>query len=734
MRSLALASFALALVVATVLLLRAAERDGGFVAFTNDASPTDDVLAIPPGRRGCQPVRRVPHPFDGVHVTVGAADAGHQVRVAVVDPGSGRTLASTRAQTAAAGRSIVGVALDDFPARSPVDLCIGNYGGNSITLLGTPGGKQSVRRGVTKTGEVFLSFTRPPRSLLDRIPDAFDHAALFKPGFVGPWTFWLLAGGVLVLAPGLVGAALWRAAREEDEEPVAGARSPKPVSYPTFRQRVEPHLLAHPRVHRYAAPPLEADAPGQPIAVCVEPAEGADPAPTLASLERQTRPATEVIEALPAEALTRTTAPWLAVVRAGDELAPLALERLGQAAALAGDADLITCDDDRVDSAGERHDPRVRPGPSPDHLLAQDLTGSLVCLRRDAAPRELGGRWRHRVALLQGGPAGAGLAHVPAILCHGRSAPKPEVDLALVGEALASWGQHSARAERTGNGVRVRRPLEGEPSVEAIVLFRDHPELLRRCASSLLERSSYDNLRVRLVDNGSGDPGIAELVARLEQDPRVTATRDPRPFNFAALNNAAAQASDADYVLFLNNDTEVLTETWIEELLEEAQRPEVGAVAPLLTYPDGTVQHVGAALGMLGYAGHPFAGLDPATRTPFGSALDGTRNWLAVTAACMLVGRSKFEAVGRFDETFVIAGNDVDLCLRLTAEGHRSLCVPHVQLAHDESRSRGAHIDPADFERSRASYGEFRTIGDPFYNPGLTLSRTDCGLRGPEEL
>jgi GT2 family glycosyltransferase len=282
--------------------------------------------------------------------------------------------------------------------------------------------------------------------------------------------------------------------------------------------------------------------------------------------------------------------------------------------------------------------------------------------------------------------------------------------------------------------IRVRRPLAGEPSVEAIVLFRDRPELLRRCTDSLLGRTSYDNLRVRLVDNGSRDPETAELLAGLDRDPRVVVARDGRPFNFAALNNAAVDESSADYVLFLNNDTEVLDEAWIECLLEEAQRPDVGAVAPLLIYPNGTVQHAGAVLGMHDYAGHPFAGLQPGVRTPFGSALDGTRNWLAVTAACMLVERRKFESVGRFDETFVVAGNDVDLCLRLTAAGYRSLCVPHVRLIHDESRTRGTHIDPADFERSRASYGAFRTVGDPFYNPGLTLVRTDCGLRGPEEL
>lgn len=733
MRRLALAGFVVGLLVAGVLLARAADRDAGVVAFTNDAAPTDDVLSIAPGRTGCQHVSRMPYGFDGVHFTVSVDDAGHPLRVTVRDPRSGRTLASARVEAAAAGRSTAGPAFGGQPAGRAIDVCVQNEGLKRIALVGSPGAEARGPQGVKKTGEVALVFIRSPRSLLDRIPDAFDHAALFKPDWVGPWTFWLLAGGVLVVVPGLVGGALWTALRED---PAVAAPGGRPVSYESFLARVEPRLLEPPRVHRFAAPPLLGDvgAEGLPVAVCVEPSDGGNPERTLASLERQTRAPAEVIEAPPADALTRTTAPLVAVLRAGDELAPIALERLGQAGKLAGDAVLITSDEDTLNGSGEREHPRLRPGPSPDHLLARDLTGSLVCLRRDAAPRELDGHWRHRVALLQGGPDGAGLAHVPAILCHRHPAPDPEVNLAVVAEALDARGEPSARLERVGDGVRVRRPIQGEPSVEAIVLFRDRPELLRRCTDSLLKRTSWENLRVRLVDNGSTDPEVAELLGRLERDPRVAVMRDERDFNFAALNNEAAATSAADYVVFLNNDTEVVDEEWIEGLLEEAQRPDVGAVAPLLTYPDGTVQHAGAALGIHEYAGHPFAGLDPAARTPFGSALDGTRNWLAVTAACMLVERRKLEAVGRFDESFVVAGNDVELCLRLTAAGHRSLCVPHARLVHDESRSRGGHIDPADFERSRASYGAFRTIGDPFYNPGLTLARTDCGLRGPEEL
>jgi len=289
--------------------------------------------------------------------------------------------------------------------------------------------------------------------------------------------------------------------------------------------------------------------------------------------------------------------------------------------------------------------------------------------------------------------------------------------------------------EEVGTGrVRVRRPVRGEPSVDVIVPFRDRPELLERVSRGVLRETAWDNLRLTLVDNSSESAETRRALEHLRGDRRVRVLRDDGPFNFAALNNRAARTSDADYVLFLNNDIEVVEPGWIQDLLEEAQRPEVGAVAPLLLYPDGTVQHAGAALGLHGYAGHPFAGLRPDEQTPFGSATQGTRNWLAVTAACLLTERSKFEAVGGLDEGFVVAGNDVDLCLRLLAAGYRSICVPYARLIHDEGRSRGEHIDPGDFAASEQSYGEFRTVGDPFYNPNLTLSLTDCSLRRLEEL
>ena len=480
--------------------------------------------------------------------------------------------------------------------------------------------------------------------------------------------------------------------------------------YAAFVEGVEPDLAARPRVHRFAAPPVigDADARGEPIAVCIEPA--GDPAATHASLQGQTVAPASVIGGMAADALRGLRAERVLLLAAGDALAPTALERLGQAAALAPDAALITFDEDRLDADGERRDPLIRPGPSPDALAERDVTGSAFAVARERALAAGVDGERHSLARSLAGSHGAGHAHVPLILRHAARPPAPPVPTA------------------------VRPALDGEPDVEVIVCFRDRPDLLRRCVRSLLDVTAWDRLRVRLVDNGSESPATVRLVEELAREDRVTASRDERPFNFAALNNAAAAASDADVLLFLNNDTEVVEEGWLEALLGHALRPEVGAVAPLLLRPDGRVQHAGAALGLHGYAGHPFAGLAPERPTPFGAAADGTRNWLAVTAACLVVEREKFAAAGGFDEGFAVAGQDVDLGLRLTAAGRRSLCVPHARVVHDESASRDPQaIPPSDFARSRERYGAFRTAGDPFYSPALTLAATDCDLRAPGE-
>ena len=513
----------------------------------------------------------------------------------------------------------------------------------------------------------------------------------------------------------------------------------EPGPWERYLDSVEPPLAGRPRVHRFAAPPLlgPPDAPVRPLVVWIDGDPGRAAATKAALASGSVAPAAIVEGSLP-DALAQTRAGHVMLVHAGDRPAANAVERLGQAIALAPDAAVITCDHDRLSTEGARHAPHFAPGPSPDRWLACDDSGPLLVIERERAASQCSTlstapAWRHQLALALAGPGGEGHAHVPLILCHQTPAPPTEqLDTEAVAAVLAGWDA-GARVERAQRARRVRRPPAQEPTVEVIVCFRDRPQLLTRAAASVLSETDYERLTLALVDNGSQLPETAAAVDRLARDARVRVLRDDRPFNFAGLNNAAARTSRADVIVFLNNDTEVLDGEWISALLEEALRPEVGAVAPLLLYPDGSVQHAGAAIGLHGYAGHPFAGLRPDQPTPFGMPAYGTRNWLAVTAACMMVQRAKFLAVSGFDDRFVVAGNDVDLCLRLTSAGYRSLCVPHVSLLHDESQSRGAHIDPGDFAASERSYGAFRTVGDPFYSPSLTLRATDCALRAPDE-
>jgi GT2 family glycosyltransferase len=478
--------------------------------------------------------------------------------------------------------------------------------------------------------------------------------------------------------------------------------------YPRFVARVEPELSARPRVHRFAATAVlgSADTYAEPLAICLDPEGGGDAAVTRASIERQTLGPAATVEAPLREALDRARADWMLRVRAGDRLAPKALERLGQAITLAPDAVIVTADDD-IAIGGRRRSPRFRPGPSPDLWAAHDPALAVFALKRAALRESTGDVAPYHLLLALSGPDGAGQAHVPLVLCHVHRPVRREHP---IGHATDGPGR--------------------EPTVEVIVCFRDGAELLERTARSLLGYSSYQRLRLRLVDNGSLGSGMADLMRRLVGDHRVSLDVDAREFNFSALNNAAAGRSDAEVLVFLNSDTEIVQSDWIEVLLPHALRPEVGAVAPLLLYPEGRVQHAGAVIGINGWAGHPFAGLRPDAETPFGTAQDGPRNWLAVSAACLMVERRKFLEVGGFDESFQVGGGDVDLGLRLTRAGYRSLSVPQVHVIHDESATRNpAAIPVGDFEVSQRSYGEFRTVGDPFYHPALTLKDTSCRVR-----
>jgi GT2 family glycosyltransferase len=284
---------------------------------------------------------------------------------------------------------------------------------------------------------------------------------------------------------------------------------------------------------------------------------------------------------------------------------------------------------------------------------------------------------------------------------------------------------------------RVHWPIPSPaPKVSLIVPTRDRVELLRMCVESLLEKTRYPNFEVLVVDNRSADPEALAYLASLRGRDRVRVMSYDAPFNYSAINNLAAANCDGQVLGLVNNDIEVISEDWLDELVGHALRPDVGAVGAMLYYPDRTIQHAGVILGLGGIANHAYVG-QPAGYPGHGARGKVAQNLSAVTAACVVVRREVFEEVGGLDEAFEVAFNDVDFCLRLLSRGYRNVWTPFAELYHHESASRGR--DDSE-EKARRFQGEVRRMerrwgdflhADPAYNPNMSLEIPGFELAQP---
>ncbi|MDE2145118.1 MAG: glycosyltransferase family 2 protein [Burkholderiales bacterium] len=456
------------------------------------------------------------------------------------------------------------------------------------------------------------------------------------------------------------------------------------------------------------------------------------------------------------QALGAVEAPWWAELDAGDRLAPQALLLYAEAAVRLAGVEAIYCDHDRLDGLGRRRHPQFKGDWNPELLLASAYVQPLLMLgqaRLRAALAAVAGRApapdkatrQHGLALrATAGLGPAAVRHIPHVLVHAAASPvaSAEAAQAHLDESGPSGLTARVRPSRLGGlEVSLRPALRhgaGRPAASLIVPTRDRLPLLRRCVESVLARTAGVDFELLIVDNGSRERRTLHwLQALVQREPRVRVLRDDRPFNFAALNNAAAAQARGEHLLLLNNDTEVITPDWLAQMLGAAALPGVAAVGARLWYRDWRLQHAGLILGLEGVAGDSHARLGPGSGGVQARAhlIQGCS---AVTAACLLVRRSVYLALGGMDEQrFAVAYNDVDFCLRLTAAGHRIVWTPRAQLFHDESRSRGSDAAPARrarFERERAAMLERwgpMLQRDPAYNPNLALQGGAFGLAWP---
>ncbi|WP_002624381.1 rhamnosyltransferase WsaF family glycosyltransferase [Cystobacter fuscus] len=443
------------------------------------------------------------------------------------------------------------------------------------------------------------------------------------------------------------------------------------------------------------------------------------------------------------EELERAQGEFCALLTPGDVLAPHAFALVACRANMDVDFDVLYVDEDHLDEKGLRSQPFFKPDWSPDLLRTCNYWGEFLVVRTSLL-REVGGSLSgltgphaHELSLRLSERT-ARIAHLARVLVHRRmgspslsegiAAAQVGLGRVVLAEHLKRMGEE-ADVELSPSGFfRVRYPVQGTPRVSIIVPFKDKPELLRTLVSSLFRYTRYENLELLLISNNSTQP---ETFALLEQltDPRIRKLTWDHPFNYSAINNFGVQHATGELLLFLNNDIEVIEPDWLEELISQVQRPEVGVVGPRLLYPNGTLQHVGVVVGQQGFAGHAFAGLAPHASTAQGRA-DWTRNYLAVTGACLMMRRDVFERIGGYDESFIVCGSDVELCLRAVQHELRVVYTSHCTLVHHESVTRRADAIPEnDFWRSFVAYRPYLTGGDPFYNENLSLLSSHGALR-----
>ena len=284
---------------------------------------------------------------------------------------------------------------------------------------------------------------------------------------------------------------------------------------------------------------------------------------------------------------------------------------------------------------------------------------------------------------------------------------------------------------------QIKYEIKGNPLVSIVIPNKDHRQDLERCITSIIEKSSYGNYEILIVENNSTEEDIFEYYRKIQEDPNIRVITYEGDFNYSRINNTAVKKARGEYVLLLNNDTSVISLDWIEELLMYAQRPDVGAVGAKLYYADRTIQHAGVVLGLGQHrtAGHSHYRVS-SNNLGYMGRLCYAQNVMAVTGACLMMKKSLYEQLGGLDESFAVSLNDVDLCIRAWKAGYVNVFTPFAELYHYESVSRGLddHGEKAErYEREseafRAKWKELLDRGDPYYNPNFSLDRSDFALR-----
>jgi len=401
---------------------------------------------------------------------------------------------------------------------------------------------------------------------------------------------------------------------------------------------------------------------------------------------------------------------WLAPLNEGDKLSSTALAEILRVIQNHENLDFIYTDHDFIDAAGNRSDPFFKPEWSPEFLTDLPYTSRLSVYRSQLIPTDSLFWIDEQSWLKYFASRSVRAIRIPKVLYH--FSKKPEFNVKLQSPRLQDPG-----------------------SVSILIPTHDQPEKLKSAVSSILERSTYSNYEIVILNNSSVQKQTLQCFDELRKNNQIKIIDYPHPFNFSAINNFGVSQVASDYVLFLNDDTEIISRSWLEAMMEYAQKDLIGAVGAKLLYRDYTIQHGGILIGQPQIAVHAHKGF-PKDSEGYQKRLVSVQNFSAVTAACMMIRRKLFLEVKGFDENLPLAYNDVDLCLKLLALGKRIVWTPNAELFHDESQTRGLEVSLEKQNRlsSETDYFVQRwkdvlEKGDPYYNPNLSLENGAFKIR-----
>ncbi|MBF0234676.1 MAG: glycosyltransferase [Desulfamplus sp.] len=444
---------------------------------------------------------------------------------------------------------------------------------------------------------------------------------------------------------------------------------------------------------------------------------------------------------------------YLCMLEPFDTLATDALHECVKLLRQSPDTDCIYSDEDKISDKGVRMEPFFKPDWSPDLFLSSMYIGSLTLYKKNIF-QKAGGytpgfeECREYDLLLKLSELTTNIHHIPQILYHRRifdavDSCSENLDKIVSDEvhdrasskakkAIAlSMKRRGVEAEvydgLTEQSFRVVRKFDPNTFVSIIIPFKDSHEVLETCIQSIVEKTEYKNYEIICVNNQSKKRETFLLLSQLKSFSglNLTILDYDKPFNYSAINNYAAIHAKGDMLLFLNSDTEVISEQWLDAMLEHACRDEVGVVGAKLYYVNDTIQHAGVVVGIAGLAGHAFKHVNRYETDFYHGFPSMVRNVSAVTGACMMVRKSVFEEVGGFDQdNFKVIYNDIDLCMTIRDKGYQIIYTPFAQLYHYESYSRGYYVDPVATNNIKAKWGTILRH-DPFYNPNLSKVRED---------